>query len=231
MIGSVQPGAPRRVLGMLPTSFDRSAAESGPAAALYVRSYLLIRFTVGLIGLLLPTTLFVLDGIWLAGSWRARDSLSIYYFTGARDIFVGALCVVGVLLITYLAGQKQTLDYLLSLIAGIAVIAVAFLPTERPGYLRDLGPCTRLDAPALGCAALQEEFGERVVAIGHVTAAIVFVTAIAACAWCSVGARRACSAGSVSAAPSRSGAAQQSRSSDPSRVHDRSGSPPSTSAR
>lgn len=180
MIGSVQPGAPRRVLGMLPTSFDRSAAESGPAAALYVRSYLLIRFTVGLIGLLLPTTLFVLDGIWLAGSWRARDSLSIYYFTGARDIFVGALCVVGVLLITYLAGQKQTLDYLLSLIAGIAVIAVAFLPTDRPGYLRDLGPCTRLDAPALGCAALQEEFGERAVAIGHVTAAIVFVTAIGA---------------------------------------------------
>ena len=71
MIGSVQPGAPRRVLCMLPTSFDRSAAESDPAAALYVRSYLLIRFTAGLIGLLLPTGLFVLDGIWLAGSWPA----------------------------------------------------------------------------------------------------------------------------------------------------------------
>ena len=84
------------------------------------------------------------------------------------------------MLITYLAGQKQTLDYVLSLIAGIAVIAVAFLPMERPGDLRDLGPCTRLDASALGCAALQREFGEQAVAIGHVTSAVVFVSAIAA---------------------------------------------------
>ena len=53
------------------------------------------------------------------------------------------MIVIGVLLITYLAGQKQTLDYALSLIAGVAMIAVAFLPTERPSVLRNRGPCVR----------------------------------------------------------------------------------------
>lgn len=86
--------------------------------------------------------------------------------------------MIGVLLITYLAGQKQTLDYALSLIAGVAMIAVAFLPTERPSVLRNRGPCVRQGVLSLGYAALQRQFGERAVAIGHPTAAIVFVAAI-----------------------------------------------------
>jgi hypothetical protein len=56
-----------------------------------------------------------------------------------QDVFVGSLCVVGVLLITYLAGQWKTVDCVFSTIAGVTVLGVVFLPTKRPD-VADGGP-------------------------------------------------------------------------------------------
>ena len=137
-------------------------------AVLYARSYLLIRTTVGLIGIVLPIALFVVDAGVLHGSITARGSLSAYYHSGARDLFVGALCVTGCLLMTYMGSQPRTLDFWLSLVAGAAVLGVALFPTRRP----------EIDPGAL--TPLQDRLGEGVVSAVHFTCAGTFILALAA---------------------------------------------------
>ncbi|UUI70170.1 hypothetical protein [Cellulomonas xiejunii] len=63
-----------------------------------------------------------------AGCWL--DSLSAYYWTGAHDAVVGALCAVGTLLVVY-TGTDDVEDALLD-IAGFLALVVALTPTE-PG--------------------------------------------------------------------------------------------------
>ncbi|HEU5037351.1 MAG TPA: hypothetical protein VFT70_10115 [Nocardioides sp.] len=137
-------------------------------ATLYARSYLLIRTVVGAIGVLLPFVLWAVDALVLHGSLTARGSLSAYYHSGARDLFVGALCITGCLLLTYLAAQPRTWDYWLSTVAGVAVLGVALLPTSRPDMYG--GPPT----------PLQERWGEQTVATIHFTCAAVFILSLAA---------------------------------------------------
>ncbi|WP_395659853.1 hypothetical protein [Nocardioides sp.] len=137
-------------------------------AVLYARSYLLIRLVVGVVGILLPLVLWTVDALVLQGSITVRGSLSAYYHSGARDLFVGTLCVTGCLLLTYLAAQRRTWDYWLSTVAGAAVIGVALLPTERPPFYP--GPPT----------PLQARWGEHAVATVHFACAAVFVLSLAA---------------------------------------------------
>ena len=112
-------------------TFERPAdlADGSDPRVLYARSYLLTRLVVGAIGICLPFLLWVVDALVLRGGPTTRDSLSDYYHSGARDLFVGALCVIGCLLLTYLAAQPRTWDYWLSTVAGVAVLGVASLPT------------------------------------------------------------------------------------------------------
>ena len=42
-------------------------------------------------------------------SVHVRGSLSAYYHSSMQDIFVGSLCVTGLLLITYMAGMPPAL--------------------------------------------------------------------------------------------------------------------------
>ena len=146
-------------------------SDRGDPAVLYARSYLLIRAAVGGLGIGLPLLLWAVDALLLQGSPAARGSLSAYYFSGARDVFVGALCVIGVLLVTYLAAQPDTWDFWLSLVAGVAAIGVALLPTTRPAAYD--GPPT----------PLQQHWGEHLVAALHFSCAAVLVLALAGIAF------------------------------------------------
>ena len=137
-------------------------------AVLYARSYLLIRTVVGAIGVLLPFVLWLVDALVLHGALTARGSLSAYYHSGARDLFVGALCITGCLLLTYLAAQPKTWDYWLSSLAGLAVLGVALLPTSRP---------PAYDGPA---TPLEQRWGEQNVAHVHAACAAVFILSLAA---------------------------------------------------
>ncbi|MGH2808072.1 MAG: hypothetical protein ACRDKT_12455 [Actinomycetota bacterium] len=169
-------------MGRLSTdSFERPAdlGDVDDPRVLYARSYLLIRLVVGFIGVLLPTLLFALDGFFLRGGWLVRGSLSAYYHSGARDLFVGALCVTGFLLITYMAGQRATWDFVLSSTAGIAALGVAFLPTTRPNLADDAPLCGSDPIPA-GCTQLQQAFGEMAVATIHYISAAIFILSLAA---------------------------------------------------
>ncbi len=155
--------------------------DDGDPRVLYVRSYLLIRTAVGGLGALLPTLLFLIEWAFLRGDATVRGSLSAYYFTPARDLFVGVMCTAGVLLVTYLAGQVRTWDFWLSSLAGVAALGVAFFPTERPGVAASAPMCGPEVTPVPGgCTALQSAWGETTVAAIHYTSAAVFILTLAA---------------------------------------------------
>ena len=101
--------------------------DTGPARQ-YLRSYLVQRLVIGLLGLTLPAILVVKT---LQRSGDIEGSLSGYYYTDARDLFVGALIAVGVFLMTYMVLEKN-LDNFFSLAAGLGALVVALVPTGAP---------------------------------------------------------------------------------------------------
>jgi hypothetical protein len=91
-------------------------------------TYLSLRVGIALIGVTLPVML------WLGGSTAGSSllgSMSAYYYTGMRNVFVGALCAVGVALVLY-KGFSREEDLALSL-AGVLAICVALFPTAEGG--------------------------------------------------------------------------------------------------
>lgn len=105
------------------------------------------RKAIGLLGVALPPVLTL--------SVRPlQDSISAYYYTGARDWFVGTLWVVGVFLIFYRyrlrhretaisrpsAIQSGFADACLGKIAGIAALIVAVVPTAPTVVLSNQPP-------------------------------------------------------------------------------------------
>ena len=147
-------------------------------AVLYVRSYLLIRTVVGVIGILLPIILIICEAFFLKGGVHVRGSLSAYYHTSMQDIFVGSLCVTGILLVTYMAGMPRSWDFWLSLIAGVAVLAVVFFPTWRP-KVPGAPLCGSNPSPP-GCSPVEQALGEALTARIHAVSAAVFILCLAA---------------------------------------------------
>jgi hypothetical protein len=137
---------------------------------LYLRSYLLLRVAIGFIGVGLPFLLLGGDLFFLKGTPRARGSLSAYYYSGMRDVFVGILFATAIFLITYKV-VEYTLDNALSMLAGIAAMAVALFPTSRPKGDGGLTP------PPL--TPLQEALGERAVGTVHGVSAVLFILSLA----------------------------------------------------
>jgi hypothetical protein len=146
----------------------------------YSRSYLLIRAVVGFLGVLLPLTFFIGEA-FIAQSVEFRGSISAYYHSPIRDVFVGGLCVIGFLLIVYLSGGQgmdSRWDRLLSTVAGVSLLLVVFLPTRRPGIEKGAPLCGDTPEPPL-CSAVQQRFGETLVATLHFTFAFLFILSLA----------------------------------------------------
>lgn len=100
-------------------------ASEGTGASSLVISYLTLRKAIGVIGTSLPFVLVVGKG--LLGGWGIQPSISSYYYTGMRDVFVGALCATGVFLLSYRGYDRA--DAVASILAGVFVVGVALLPT------------------------------------------------------------------------------------------------------
>lgn len=153
---------------------DRAAFAQGKS----VRSLVVIRFVAGLVGVLLPLALIAVDFVFLGQSCvRVRGSLSAYYHSGARDIFVLGLGIVGFLLAAYKI-TRATLGNVFSLAAGLAIIGVATMPTTRPGPVPE-GECGSGVAEA-ALTPLQQRFGEDLIANWHNGFAVVAFLAFAA---------------------------------------------------
>ncbi|MBT3370168.1 MAG: DUF998 domain-containing protein [Rhodospirillaceae bacterium] len=97
-----------------------------------VAGYMALRRAVGMLGLTLP---FVLGfGAWLIFQTGLQETVSHYYYTGMRNIFVGVLCAIGVFLMNY-TGYKQVGDRPgdprgVFHLSGAFAIGVALFPTS-----------------------------------------------------------------------------------------------------
>lgn len=140
-------------------------------------SYLAIRRAVGVLGIGLPLFLFLAER-WLDGSVELRGSLSAYYHSGARDIFVGTLCIVGFLLMRYLFGDRRSVEFWLSAVAGLMCVGVALIPTQRSGASDD-ADCADVDGVP-PCTPLQEVLGEHPAEVLHFVCAALFIVALGA---------------------------------------------------
>ncbi|MEJ2858397.1 MULTISPECIES: hypothetical protein [unclassified Saccharothrix] len=89
------------------------------------QTYLALRFAM----LLLAALLLISIGVQVvADSFCVLQSISAYYHTAVRGVFVGALCAIGACLIVYrgnLDRENVLLDY-----SGFMAFLVAFVPTE-----------------------------------------------------------------------------------------------------
>lgn len=138
---------------------------TAPQAERYVRSYLIMRVAVGALGIALPLVLVLGEPLLFNGQPFPRGSLSAYYYSGVRELFVGALCAIGVFLVTYKVAERSR-ENRLSTYAGLAVVLVALFPTGRPG-------------PGVAVTPLQLLLGETTVERIHFGAAAVFIASLA----------------------------------------------------
>jgi hypothetical protein len=103
-----------------------------------VMSYISLRRSIGAIGTALPFVLVL--GTLAFSDGDLRSSMSGYYYTGMRDIFVGSMCAVGVFLVSYNFGRA---DNWLGNIAGVSAIGLAVFPTapnsDPTGWQRTAG--------------------------------------------------------------------------------------------
>jgi len=101
--------------------------QSGPQDSL-VLSYLGLRKAVGIIGVALP---FVLSfGKILLQSPGIENSISAYYYTDVRNVFVGSLCAIGVFLMSCRGYDRG--DAIAGYLACAFAVGVALFPTT-PG--------------------------------------------------------------------------------------------------
>ncbi len=99
------------------SDFIRKISEPPPSLSKHIlRSYSVLRWTMGVFGLILPP-LLVLGGLsslwWLSAPLEVQNSLSAYYHAGSadlgctalegvyRDLFVGLLAAISACLIIY----------------------------------------------------------------------------------------------------------------------------------
>jgi putative copper export protein len=138
---------------------------TAPGTERYVRSYLIMRVAVGVLGIAVPLLLVFGEPLLFDGQPFPRGSLSAYYYSGVRELFVGALCAIGVFLLTYKVAERSR-ENRLSIYAGVAVITVALFPTARPGE-------------GVTPTPLQDLLSETTVERIHFIAAAVFIASLA----------------------------------------------------
>lgn len=107
-----------------------------------VQSYTRVRLALGLLGLALPIILIV-GGLYdqprVGADPRVEPTISDFYHTTYRDIFVGSLCAIGVFLISYRGYRRVEGEWInddwLATIAGLAAFGLAFFPNEGGGEI------------------------------------------------------------------------------------------------
>lgn len=89
--------------------------------------FLTIRKSIGVLGIALPFVL-ITGSILGGGCDGVLSSISVYYHTNTRDIFVGVLCAVSLFLFCYKGYEKK--DVRAAKLASIFALGVAFFPSD-----------------------------------------------------------------------------------------------------
>jgi hypothetical protein len=87
-----------------------------------------MRLIIGVLAVLLPLVLILVN--WAIGH-GFQPSVSGYYYTPMRNIYIGTLCAIGVFLISYYGYDLA--DRLITDFAGLFTILATLFPTT-PGY-------------------------------------------------------------------------------------------------
>lgn len=117
-----------------------------------VLSYLALRKAVGVVALGLPFALAI--SWWALGDHAIESSISGYYYTGMRDIFVGSLCAIGMFMLCCRGYDWQ--DEVAGIFSAVCAIGVAIFPT----------------APDAGATPHQRHIGT----VHYTLAALLFLT-------------------------------------------------------
>jgi hypothetical protein len=94
----------------------------------FVLSYMALRQAIGILGVGLPFVL-VIGKVLLDGP-GIQPSISDYYYTGMRDVFVGTLCAIGVFLMSSRGYERR--DDIAGDLACAFALGLALFPTT-PG--------------------------------------------------------------------------------------------------
>ncbi|SMY08016.1 hypothetical protein [Flavimaricola marinus] len=105
-----------------------------------VMSYTRVRLALGLLGMMLPVVLLIGGLLQEPG---IEPTISDFYHTLYRDIYVGTLCAIGVFLISYLGYRREPGEIIdddwLATLAGIGAFGMALFPTpSRTGEVETL---------------------------------------------------------------------------------------------
>jgi hypothetical protein len=118
-----------------------------------MRSYMVLRNVIGLIAVGLPFAVYL--GNWIIFSHHRfgcllpigndlPDSLSGYYYSHMRNLFVGGMCAAGVFLFFYRGDDRW--ETVTTDLAGLFAVGIAFFPTTRPNIspASSCGPVTAI---------------------------------------------------------------------------------------
>ena len=144
----------------------RPDPETRPTEALYVRSYLWKRLVVGALGVLLPPLVVLIDHYGYGGKLFPRGSVSIYYYTGLRDVFVATMAATGIFFITYKLAELKKVDSIAITVAGFCAVLISQFPTGPPS-----------ENP-VGRTPLQDAIGVNAATFVHYGASAVFLVGI-----------------------------------------------------
>lgn len=142
-----------------------------------------LRRAVGVVALALPFALLVggnLRALLLhgdvggQGGWVER-SISAYFHTGMREVFVGSLSAIAVFLVCYKGYERR--DDLAANLAGLCALVVALFPTHERPQAATHGGAPAPDSVTLfsGPAGADPEFVSKV----HFAAAALFFVTLA----------------------------------------------------
>ncbi|MDQ2088885.1 hypothetical protein [Marimonas arenosa] len=133
-----------------------------------VDNFYRVRRALGYLGFSMPFLLLAVGFVF----GKAEPSISDYYHTILRDIFVGTLTAIGVFLICYTGFRRDERerfsDDLVTTVAGISALVAAFVPNR--GTLN-----TSMEPQALA----QHVFGVWLCDITHHVAALCFLLSMA----------------------------------------------------
>jgi len=117
-----------------------TAARPAPKSPgmLYVRSFLCLRAIIGVLGVLLPPlVIFGARYLFSESTHFPRTSISDYYYSGAREIFVDTLAATGVFFVAYKI-LEANVENLLSILAGLAALTITLFPTGKDAFERTI---------------------------------------------------------------------------------------------
>jgi hypothetical protein len=160
--------------------FTGSLADATDSPVVHLQT---IRKAIGYIALALPFALVAGENLrdQLLPSARETNrafieaSISAYFHTGMREVFVGSLCAIAVFLLCYKGYDRR--DNLAGKFAGFCVLLVALFPTfERSREAADTGVAAPDSVTLFSSAASADPL---IVGYIHFIAAALFFTTLA----------------------------------------------------